>query len=97
MEKPPHITRHLRVTGRVQGVYYRASMVQQAHALGVSGWVRNRVDGSVEALAQGPAAAVQALIDWAHRGPEMARVAGVVVTAMESKEAFEGFGQRETA
>ena len=95
---PPTLTRHLRITGRVQGVTYRASMAQQARALGVSGWVRNRRDGSVEALAQGPAAAVQALIDWAHRGPERARVEGVQVTATpaEPEPALAGFEQRET-
>ncbi len=94
---PPTLTRHLRITGRVQGVYYRASMAQQARALGVSGWVRNRRDGSVEALAQGPAAAVQALIDWAHRGPERARVDAVQATPAEPDPAFlDGFEQRET-
>jgi acylphosphatase len=93
---PPTLTRHLRITGRVQGVTYRASMAQQARALGVSGWVRNRRDGSVEALAQGPAAAVQALIDWAHRGPERARVDGVQVSDVPAGEAMDGFEQRET-
>ena len=57
------VTRQLRIHGRVQGVYYRASMVAEATRLGLHGWVRNRADGSVEALAQGGAPAVQALVD----------------------------------
>ena len=77
------ITRHLRITGRVQGVYYRASMTEEATRLGLQGWVRNRQDGSVEALAQGPASAVQALIDWAHQGPRLARVDEVLVMEVE--------------
>jgi acylphosphatase len=94
---PPTLTRHLRITGRVQGVGYRWSLARQARALGVVGWVRNRLDGSVEALAQGPAPAVQALIDWAQRGPELARVDGVQVTATQAEAALAGFEQRQTA
>ena len=102
MTKPPspldgNATRHLRITGRVQGVGYRWSMAHQARALGLAGWVRNRLDGSVEALAQGPAPAVQSLIDWAQRGPELARVEGVQVTATQAEAALDGFEQRETA
>ena len=94
---PPTLTRHLRITGRVQGVGYRWSLARQARALGVTGWVRNRLDGSVEALTHGPAPAVQALIDWAHQGPELARVDGVQVTAAEPQAVPDGFEQRETA
>jgi acylphosphatase len=91
-----HITRHLRITGRVQGVGYRWNMARRARALGLSGWVRNRHDGSVEAHASGPADAVQALVEWAHHGPELARVDGVVVSTPESPESCQGFEQLET-
>ena len=60
---------HVVIRGRVQGVAYRAWTRRNAAALELSGWVRNRADGSVEALAQGGAPAVQALVDWARRGP----------------------------
>ena len=93
----PTLTRHLRITGRVQGVGYRWSLARQARALGLAGWVRNRLDGSVEVLASGPAPAVQALIDWARRGPELARVDGVVVSHAEAEGSLPGFEQRETA
>lgn len=90
------IARHLRIHGKVQGVYYRKSMTEAARRLGVHGWVRNRSDGSVEALAAGPAAAVQALIDWAHAGPTKARVDRVLVSEAEAEAPLRGFVQRET-
>jgi len=65
-------TRQIRVTGRVQGVGYRDALRREASRLGVSGWVRNRQDGSVEALLQGEAARLDELVAWARRGPRLA-------------------------
>jgi len=69
-----NVTRHLRIFGRVQGVGYRAGLVREAERLDVTGWVRNCGDGSVEAVVQGPAEDVAAVIAWAQRGPRAARV-----------------------
>lgn len=88
---------HLRITGRVQGVYYRASMTEQASQRGLAGWVRNRLDGSVEAVVSGPPSEVEALIRWAERGPQQARVDGVQVSAWAGELPSGGFRQRETA
>ena len=88
------VTRHLRITGLVQGVGYRWSMAQEAKRLGVNGWVRNRLDGSVEAVASGQVGSVLALIEWAKRGPQFAEVDGVIV--LEGESVFAGFEQRET-
>jgi acylphosphatase len=74
------IARHLVIRGRVQGVGYRFSMVGAAEAAGVKGWVRNRRDGSVEALVQGNGAAVLAIVAWSERGPPGAQVSDVEVT-----------------
>ena len=67
---------HLNISGRVQGVYYRASMLQEAQRLGLTGWVMNRPDGSVEAVAEGWKAKIEELIAWCRQGPQGARVAG---------------------
>ena len=70
----------MRIRGRVQGVFYRDSAQREAQRMELRGWVRNRSDGSVEAVAQGPPERVAALIDWCHEGPPLAQVAEVVVT-----------------
>ncbi|HEY4074449.1 MAG TPA: acylphosphatase [Herbaspirillum sp.] len=83
------------IEGRVQGVGYRASFAGQAAALGLSGWVRNRRDGSVEACVHGEAAAIEAIVLWARRGPPAARVHNVsiedAVEAAPSDGAFKIF------
>ena len=85
---------HLRISGRVQGVYYRASMLQRAQHLGLSGWVMNRPDGSVEAVAEGSKAKLEELIAWCHQGPEGARVAGVDAQWQSIVNGFVGFAIR---
>jgi acylphosphatase len=67
-------TRKIRVRGRVQGVGFRDGLRDEAMRLGITGWVRNRADGSVEALLQGDEASLVLLISWARRGPLLAEV-----------------------
>ncbi len=90
------VVRHLQVSGRVQGVGYRWAMVGAAQRLGVQGWVRNRRDGSVEALLAGSPGAVQALIEWARHGPATAAVERVEVTEQEAGEGEGGFATFES-
>jgi acylphosphatase len=75
--------RRLVVTGRVQGVGFRASLAAEARRLGVTGWVRNRADGTVEVLLEGADDAVARLTDWARHGPRFADVSGVRVEDAE--------------
>jgi acylphosphatase len=85
--------RHLLIEGRVQGVGYRAWMVREAGKLGLTGWVRNRPDGTVEAVVAGPEPAVQALLTACRRGPLLARVDGIQENFAELPEG-DGFHQR---
>jgi acylphosphatase len=85
------MTRQIRVRGRVQGVGFRYSLRDEARRLGLAGWVRNRADGSVEALAQGDAAAVEALVAWARHGPRGARVDRLDIETPPHPETVEGF------
>jgi len=80
----------MRISGRVQGVYYRDSCRQMAQRLGVSGWVRNRPDGSVEVVAEGPRDDVSALAAWCRKGPPRAEVSGVEIVD-EEPEGLRGF------
>jgi acylphosphatase len=90
------IRRRLTITGRVQGVFYRAWFADQAGALGLAGWVRNRGDGSVEAVVQGPSETVDAIVAKAQQGSPAARVADVVVTDDAPTETLDGFEKRPT-
>jgi acylphosphatase len=87
------ITRHLLISGRVQGVGYRAWMVQEAEKLGLRGWVRNLNDGRVEAMVHGAESDVETMIRQAWRGPAAAQVNNV---AIEETKTYDGPSQFET-
>jgi acylphosphatase len=87
----------LTITGRVQGVGYRDWAMVTARRLGLSGWVRNRSDGSVEALVVGDDTAVGQMIEACRRGPAMARVDAVDIEPLDLDVLPEGFTQRPTA
>lgn len=82
---------HLRIEGRVQGVYFRSETRERALRLGLTGWVRNRGDGSVEVVFEGPLASVQEIIAWCHEGPPDARVTNVEVKWEAYRGEFPGF------
>lgn len=88
------MAKRLIIRGRVQGVGFRESMRWEAERLDVSGWVRNRRDGTVEAVVDGEADAVAAILAWARRGPAAAHVAEVIVT--ETAGSFIGFDVSRT-
>ena len=87
----PQVAVHVRVTGLVQGVFFRAWTAERARALGVRGWVCNAPDGSVEGHLEGDKSAVSNLVDLLHQGPPSARVAEVKVEVAgpEDTEGFE--------
>jgi len=87
--KPAETVLKLRIRGRVQGVGYRRSLQIMARSLDLAGWVRNRADGSVEALIAGDAAAVAELSEWARIGPPLARVEKLETVAPDGEEAGE--------
>ncbi len=82
---------HLYISGRVQGVCYRATTCDKAASLGLTGWVQNLDDGRVEALAEGPVDLIDALVEWCGRGPDMARVDEVRVIEENPTKEFSSF------
>jgi len=87
-------TWHIVARGRVQGVGYRAACAVRASELALRGWVRNRSDGSVEVMARGSPAQLEALCEWMRVGPPAAQVAGLEVALSEGE--FQGFIWRPT-
>ncbi len=87
--------RLVRIRGRVQGVWYRAWTVEEATRRGLRGWVRNRRDGSVEALFHGEVVVVEEMIELCRRGPRLARVESISSEAT-AEEPPRGFEQRST-
>lgn len=85
------------VSGKVQGVYFRAATQKQAQKLGVTGWVRNLASGDVEIHAVGTRSAIAALIRWSHKGSTFARVKQVQVTELSEGEVFADFEIRKDA
>jgi acylphosphatase len=96
VQQPRAIQRRVTVSGQVQGVFFRDSTRQRAKELGLVGWVRNRYDGSVEAVFQGPPQAVAEMLEWCHQGPSGAHVSEVEVVDEEPDHSFPGFSVRGT-
>jgi acylphosphatase len=82
---------HVTVQGRVQGVYFRAATVQQATLLGLTGWVMNRSDGSVELMAEGSSDKLEELVAWCRQGPPGARVERLDLQRQDFRGEFADF------
>lgn len=82
---------HAIITGRVQGVFFRVETQRAARSYGVNGWVRNKMDGSVEAVLEGEEADVKGTLAWCQKGPPHARVSHVDVTWKDYTGEFETF------
>lgn len=91
------IARHLTISGKVQGVWYRGWTVKSAQALGLTGWVRNRLNGDVEAVVRGEADAVLVLIEKARSGPPAAIVTAVTAQEVSADPEMRDFSQHPTA
>lgn len=82
---------HMICQGRVQGVFFRASTREEARQLGLTGWVRNCPDGSVEIMAEGPVESLRDFQSWCNHGPPYAQVSNVSVQGSAATGEFEGF------
>lgn len=87
---------HVFITGKVQGVAYRYSTVQKAQKLGIKGWVRNCLDGRVEAIFEGTEPLIKEIVQWCHQGPKSAKVTDVKVETIKL-QSYKEFEVRETA
>ena len=82
---------HVLISGKVQGVWFRANTKEKARQLNIKGWVRNLPDGRVEAVFQGEKEIVEEMIKWCYKGPPLAEVENVEVEWKEPEEEFEDF------
>ncbi len=96
MDEKTNARLHAMVSGRVQGVNFRYFVIQQASELELTGWVRNRWDGSVEVTAEGPRQKLEQLLQSIRQGPPMARVEDVDMAWLEATGEFVGFSVRST-
>ena len=83
--------KHVLIKGWVQGVFFRATLQERAYDLEIAGWVRNKYDGSVEAVFEGENENIEKIIDWCHQGPRGARVTQVLVKDEEYTGSFSDF------
>jgi len=82
---------HVIISGRVQGVWYRASTKQKAEELGITGWVKNTDEGNVEALFEGDKAVIDEMIAWCWKGPPLAKVKNVKISPYNIDENYTDF------
>ena len=82
---------HVIISGRVQGVWFRASTKQKAKQLKLNGWVRNNPDGNVEAVFEGDESLIKEMLNWCHHGPPLAKVKNIEVNYEEPSKGFDGF------
>ena len=82
---------HVRICGKVQGVFFRAHTKQKAEQIGITGWVKNTSDGKVEAVFEGEEPCIQEMLNWCHHGPSNAQVDKVDIRIILSTKTFETF------